>query len=98
MPESRLVVRLPGIFACCRSLLFLRIFPLLSGNRLEKLLHSLRACLPHAVRHVSVAIQREGGGGVTQIFLHGFDVVAVRKRGNGIGVTQIVHSGLRKPD
>lgn len=43
---------------------------------------------------MTVHIQCEGGGGVAQITLHRLNVVSGADRGNGVGVAQVVESGI----
>lgn len=47
---------------------------------------------------MTVDIKSKGGGRVTEIFLHGLNVVAALDRGNGEGVTQIVEACGRCAD
>ena len=55
-------------------------------NGLDKLLHPLCAILLHLLRNMSVSIQSECCGGMTEIFLHGFNVVAAFDTGNCVCV------------
>ena len=75
-------------------LLFLRFSLILSSGRygLNKLFHPLCAVSLHLLRDVSVNIQRKRGGSVSEVFLHGLDVITALDRGNGEGVTQIVEA------
>ena len=57
-------------------------------NRLDKLLHPLCTVLLHLLRNMSVNIQRESRGGMAEIFLHGFNVVAAFDTGNCVCVPQ----------
>lgn len=47
---------------------------------------------------MTVDIKGESGGRVTEIALHGFDVVAALDRGNGESMTQIVEACGRCAD
>jgi len=47
---------------------------------------------------VTIDIQRKTGGGVAQITLYGFDIVTGADGGNGIGMSQVVKSGVRTAD
>ena len=64
------------------------------GDRLDEPLHSVRTFPLHLIRHMAVHIQRKRGGGVAQITLHCLDVVSGADRGNCVGVTQIVETGV----
>ena len=50
------------------------------------MLHPLCAILLHLLRNMSVSIQSECCGGMTEIFLHGFNVVAAFDTGNCVCV------------
>lgn len=52
----------------------------------DERLHPIGARLPHFVGAVAVKIQRKGCSGVTQVFLHGFDIVPRAQRVYSIGV------------
>ena len=67
-------------------------------NRLDKLLHPLCTVLLHLLRNMSVNIQRESRGGMAEIFLHGFNVVAAFDTGNCVCVTQVVKTGGWRTD
>ena len=43
---------------------------------------------------MAVDVKRKRGCGVSEISLHGLDVVAGLKRGNGIAMPQIMQSGM----
>ena len=42
---------------------------------------------------MAVNVQREAGGGVAEIALHGFDIVAALDGDDGVAVAQIVKAG-----
>lgn len=67
-------------------------------NGLDKLLHPLCAILLHLLRNMSVSIQSECCGGMTEIFLHGFNVVAAFDTGNCVCVAQVVKTGGWRTD
>ena len=65
--------------------MFPLFFPLREvQNVFDVALHALCAGLLHLVRDVTVDIQRESGGGVTQVALNGFDVVTASDGCDGI--------------
>lgn len=64
-------------------------FPLQGEHTFDILLHPGGAGLLHLVRDVAVHVQRECGGGVAQVPLHGLDVVPGANRGHGIAVTEV---------
>ena len=47
---------------------------------------------------MAVYVQCEGGSGVAQISLHCLDVVPGADRSNGVGVTQVVETGVGTTD
>ena len=59
-----------------------------------KLLHPIRRLLAHLLRHMTVNIQSELGGGMAQVGLDGFDVISGIEGGDGEGVSQVVESGF----
>ena len=73
----------------CPETGFSLIFSLIGstgGNCTDKTLHAVGTFALHLVSHMAVYVQRKGRCGVTQIALHGFDVVPGSNRGNGVGV------------
>ncbi len=60
--------------------------------------HAVSAILLHLVSDVSIDVQREGCRGVTEVALHGFDVVAVLQGDHRVSVPQVVDPGLRTAD
>lgn len=64
------------------------------GNCADKTLHAVGTFALHLVSHMAVYVQRKGGCGVTQITLHRLDIVPGSNRGNGVGVTQVVETGV----
>ena len=64
------------------------------GNCADKTLHAVGAFALHLVSHMAVYVQRKGRCGVTQISLHCLDVVAGADRGDSVGVTQVVETGI----
>lgn len=85
-----------GVFSCPKTG-FSLIFSLIGstgGNCTDKTLHAVGTFALHLVSHMAVYVQRKGRCGVTQIALHGLDVVPGSNRGNGVGVTLIVETGI----
>lgn len=85
-----------GVFSCPKTG-FSLIFSLIGstgGNCTDKTLHAVGTFALHLVSHMAVYVQRKGGCGVTQIALHGLDVVPGADRGNGVGVTQVMETGV----
>ena len=85
-----------GAFLCPKTG-FSLIFSLIGstgGNCADKTLHAVGTFALHLVSHMAVYVQRKGGCGVTQITLHRLDIVAGSNRGNGVGVTQVVETGV----
>ena len=70
------------------------ILSLLFVHRLDELFHTGGAFLLHLFGHVAVDIQGEGSGGVAQMLLDSFDIIAGSDGGNCIGVTEIVEPGF----
>ncbi len=64
-----------------------RIFAGLSGHLADKLLHALGGLLAHLLGDMAVYVQGEAGGGVAQVALDGFDIVAALNGGNRVAVT-----------
>ena len=64
------------------------------GNCTDKTLHAVGTFALHLVSHMAVYVQRKGRCGVTQITLHRLDIVASADRGNCIGVTQVMETGI----
>ena len=64
------------------------------GNCADKTLHAVGTFALHLVSHMAVYVQRKGRCGVTQISLHGLDIVAGADRGDCVGVTQVVETGV----
>ena len=60
------------------------------GKSLNELLHAVSRLLTHLLGHVAVNVQREAGGGVAEISLHGLDIVAALDEDDGVAVAQIV--------
>ena len=56
---------------------------------MDVLVHSVRALALHTIRDVSVHVEGKGGGLVSEIFLHRFDIVADFQAVHGVGVTQV---------
>ena len=85
-----------GVFLCSKTG-FSLIFSLVEstgGNCADKTLHAVGTFALHLVSHMAIHVQRKGGCGVTQITLHRLDVVPGSNRGNGVGVTQVVETGI----
>ena len=56
------------------------------GNCADKTLHAVGTFALHLVGHMAVYVQRKGRCGVTQIALHGLDVISGADRGDCVGV------------
>lgn len=85
-----------GVFSCPETG-FSLIFSLIGstgGNCTDKTLHAVGTFALHLVGHMAVYVQRKGRCGVAQISLHRLDVVPGSNRGNGVGVTQVVETGI----
>ncbi len=85
-----------GVFSCPKTG-FSLIFSLMGstgGNCADKTLHAVGTFALHLVSHMAVCVQRKGRCGVTQIALHRLDVVPGADRGNGVGVTRVVETGI----
>ena len=85
-----------GVFSCPKTG-FSLIFSLIGstgGNCTDKTLHAVGTFALHLVSHMAVYVQRKGRCGVAQITLHGLDVVASADRGDCVGVTQVVETGI----
>lgn len=81
----------------CPKTGFSLIFSLIGstdGNCTDKTLHAVGTFALHLVGHMAIHVQRKGGCGVTQITLHRLDIVPGSNRGNGVGVTQVVETGV----
>ena len=77
--------------------MFSLIFSLIGstgGNCTDKTLHAVGTFALHLVCHMAVYVQCEDGCGVTQIALHRLDIVASADRGDCVGVTQVVETGI----
>ena len=57
-----------------------------AGNALDKCLHAVGTVLLHLIGDVTINVQSKGCGGMTQVALHGFDIVPGADGGNGITV------------
>lgn len=85
-----------GVFSCPETG-FSLIFSLIGstgGNCADKTLHAVGTFALHLVGHMTIHVQRKGRCGVAQISLHRLDVVPGSNRGNGVGVTQVVETGI----
>lgn len=81
----------------CPETGFSLIFSLIGstgGNCADKTLHAVGTFALHLVSHMAVYVQRKGRCGVTQITLHRLDIVASADRGDCVGVTQVVETGV----
>ena len=86
-----------GAFLCPKAG-FSLVFSLMGstgGNCADKTLHAVGTFALHLVSHMAVYVQRKGRCGVAQISLHRLDVISGADRGNGVGVTQVVETGVR---
>ena len=84
------------LFSCPKTG-FCLIFSLIGstgGNCTDKMLHAVSTFALHLVSHMAVCVQCEGGSGVAQISLHRLDIVAGADRGDCVGVTQVVETGI----
>ena len=63
---------------------------------MNKLFHPLCAVPLHLLRDVSVNIQRKRSGSVSEVFLHGLNVVATFDASNRVGVAQVVKASSRR--
>ena len=59
------------------------VFPL-AGNFVDILLHPLGAFALHLICHMAIDVEGEGGSGVAQIPLDGFNVVPAFDRCHGV--------------
>lgn len=71
---------------------------LIPRNTANEILHLVGAFTLHAVGHMTIDIQREGGGGMPEVVLYRFDIDAGTDRGYGIAVPQIMVTGIRATD
>lgn len=65
---------------------------------MDKALHPVGAFLLHLVGDMAVNVQRKGCRGVTQVALHGLDIVADLQGGHRVGVAHVVEAKLRRAD
>lgn len=74
------------------------MFPLIALFSLTQLLiemlHSIGTVLAHFLSYMSVSVQGELSGCMTQIGLYSFDVISCIEGGNGKTVTKIVKPGI----
>lgn len=85
-----------GVFSCPKTG-FSLIFSLIGstgGNCTDKTLHAIGTFALHLVGHMAVYVQRKGRCGVAQISLHCLDVVPGADRGDCVGVTQVMETGI----
>ena len=85
-----------GVFSCPKTG-FSLIFSLIGstgGNCTDKTLHAVSTFALHLVSHMAVYVQRKGRCGVAQVPLHRLDIVASADRGDCVGVTQVVETGI----
>lgn len=64
-------------------------------HTLDKRFHAVGAGLLHLVGHMTVDIQRESDGGMTEVSLHRLDIVTGSERSYCIRVAQIMKAGVR---
>ena len=89
-----------GVFSCPKAG-FSLIFSLIGStgeNCTDKTLHAVGTFTLHLVSHMAIHVQRKGRCGVTQITLHRLDIVASADRGDCVGVTQVVETGIGTTD
>ena len=65
-----------------------------AGDALQILLHAFGAVLFHAASHMGIDVQREGGGMMAEVFLHGLDVVACLQTVYGKGMAEIMEAHI----
>ncbi len=53
---------------------------------MDKPFHAIGGLLPHLLGDMTVNVQREAGGGMTQIALHGLDVISAFDGDNCVAV------------
>lgn len=85
-----------GAFLCPKTG-FSLIFSLIGstdGNCTDKTLHAVGTFALHLVSHMTIHVQRKGRCGVAQVPLHRLDVVPGADRGDCVGVTQVVETGI----
>ena len=63
---------------------------------MNKLFHPLCAVSLHLLRDVSVNIQRKRSGSVSEVLLHGLNVVAAFDASNRVSVAQVVKASSRR--
>ena len=66
-------------------------------NAVDKLLHTLGACLFHRLGHVAVDVEREPGSMVPKILLQRFYIVTALECGYSVAVAQVVETGFLHP-
>ena len=88
-----------GFFLPPFTAVFPLVFPLglqnqpqhsFAGHALNELLHTCGTLLFHAVSHMSIDIQSKGGSGMTQVVLHGLDIITGTEGRYGIRMAEIV--------
>ena len=57
---------------------------------MDKPFHSIGGLLPHLLGDMTVNVQREAGGGMAQIALHGLDVISAFDGDNCVAVSKIM--------
>lgn len=73
------------------------LFPL-CGYGMDETLHSGGTVFLHLVGDVAVNVEGEGCGGVAEVLLHGLDVIARLDGGHGVGMAQVMESGVGRAD
>ena len=63
----------------------------------NKCLHTVCAVLPHLVCDMTVNVQSESSGSVSQVALNGFDIVTVLQGCDRVAVAQIVKPSFGNP-
>ena len=89
-----------GVFPCPKtgfSLIF-SLIGSIGGNCANKTLHAVGTFTLHLVSHMTIYVQHKGRCGVAQVPLHRLDVVSGADRGNCVGVTQVVETGIGTTD
>ena len=70
----------------------------MSGKTFYEVFHTVSAFASHVICYVSIDIKGKGGSGVSKILLNGFNIVSALNGCNGVGVAQVVESGIRATD
>ena len=66
----------------------------LFADGFEELLHAVGAFFLHLIGDMAIDVQGESCGGMAQVFLDGFDVIAGADGGDCVGVPEIMEAGF----